>query len=88
MLSTSHLDGAWMLTGLSVWWSGAHTYKNAITNELFLFTSASAYLRFGGNDYLANAIKVCHLPRRCSLSMTDAPFDRPGTGVRALTLPT
>ncbi len=42
-----------------VWWSSAHTYKNAITNELFLYTSAEAYLRFGDAKYLANAQKVC-----------------------------
>ena len=41
-----------------VWWSTAHTYKNAVTNELFLFTSSEMYRRFGGSQYLANAMKV------------------------------
>ncbi|KAG8994282.1 hydrolase 76 protein [Tulasnella sp. JGI-2019a] len=44
--------------GGGVWWSTAHTYKNAITNELFLLTSASGYLRTGEASYLANAQKV------------------------------
>ena len=43
---------------LAVWWSSAHTYKNAITNELFLYISASGYNRFGNSTYLANAQKV------------------------------
>ena len=42
----------------SVWWSSAHTYKNAITNQLFLHTSANLYNRFGDSTYLANAQKV------------------------------
>lgn len=43
-----------------VWWSSAHTYKNAITNELFLLTSAQAYTRTGNKNetYLQNALKV------------------------------
>lgn len=41
-----------------VWWSTAHTYKNAITNELFLLTSANGYLRNRNPTYLANAQKV------------------------------
>lgn len=44
--------------GGGVWWSSAHTYKNAITNELFLYTSAAGYLRGGGQTYLDNAIKT------------------------------
>ncbi|KAI0773562.1 glycoside hydrolase family 76 protein [Fomes fomentarius] len=44
--------------GGGMWWSTAHTYKNAVTNELFLFISASAYLRFGDNAYLQNAQKT------------------------------
>ena len=42
----------------SVWWSSAHTYKNAITNQLFLHTSANMYNRFGDSTYLANAQQV------------------------------
>ncbi|KAF8550204.1 Six-hairpin glycosidase [Imleria badia] len=41
----------------SVWWSSAQTYKNAITNELFLLTSAQAYSRTGNTNYLQNAFK-------------------------------
>ncbi|KAG8986588.1 hydrolase 76 protein, partial [Tulasnella sp. JGI-2019a] len=33
------------------------TYKNSITNELFLYTSADGYLRTGQATYLANAQK-------------------------------
>lgn len=43
---------------LLVWWSSARTYKNAITNELFLLTSAEAYLRTRNGTYLENALKV------------------------------
>ncbi|KAE9411554.1 glycoside hydrolase family 76 protein [Gymnopus androsaceus JB14] len=44
--------------GGGVWWSTAHTYKNAITNELFLYTSADGFLRGGGQTYLDNANNV------------------------------
>ncbi|KAI9572201.1 glycoside hydrolase family 76 protein [Boletus coccyginus] len=43
--------------GGGVWWSSALTYKNAITNELFLLTSAEAYLRTRNDTYLENALK-------------------------------
>lgn len=41
-----------------MWWSTEHTYKNAITNELFLLTSAAGYLRTKNEAYLENANKV------------------------------
>jgi len=44
--------------GGGVWWSKAHTYKNAITNELFLYTSAAGYLRGQGDQYKTNANNV------------------------------
>ncbi|KAF8556147.1 glycoside hydrolase family 76 protein [Imleria badia] len=44
--------------GGGVWWSSAQTYKNAITNELFLLTSAQAYSRTGNMTYLENALKA------------------------------
>jgi len=44
--------------GGGVWWSSAHTYKNAITNELFLYTSADGFLRTGNQQYLTNAKNV------------------------------
>ncbi|TFK44668.1 glycoside hydrolase family 76 protein [Crucibulum laeve] len=53
------ISGQWDNTcGGGVWWSTAHTYKNAVTNELFLLLSASGYLRFRNQAYLDNANKV------------------------------
>ncbi|KAG1751508.1 glycoside hydrolase family 76 protein, partial [Suillus paluster] len=50
--------GEWDNTcGGGVWWSTDHTYKNAITNELFLLTSAAGYLRTKNERYLENANK-------------------------------
>ncbi|KIK69484.1 glycoside hydrolase family 76 protein [Collybiopsis luxurians FD-317 M1] len=43
--------------GGGVWWTVDHTYKNAITNELFLTLSAQGYLRFKNETYLENAKK-------------------------------
>lgn len=58
---SSHTPGAlalFLIYSLVVWWSSAHKYKNAITNELFLLTSAQAYLRTRNSTYLQNALKV------------------------------
>lgn len=44
--------------GGGLWWSDAHDYKNAITNELYLLTSALFYLRNGNETYLENAKKT------------------------------
>ncbi|KAJ8481984.1 hypothetical protein ONZ45_g15112 [Pleurotus djamor] len=45
--------------GGGVWWSSARDYKNAITNELFLLTSASGYIRNRQlTGYLDNAKKT------------------------------
>ncbi|KAJ3786559.1 glycoside hydrolase family 76 protein [Lentinula aff. detonsa] len=44
--------------GGGVWWTVDHTYKNAITNELFLTLSAQGYLRFKNDTYLENAKKA------------------------------
>lgn len=44
-----------------VWWSSDKTYKNAITNELFVLTSAEGYIRNGNKTYLDNAQKVSTL---------------------------
>ncbi|KAF9478615.1 glycoside hydrolase family 76 protein [Pholiota conissans] len=53
------IAGQWDNTcGGGVWWSTAHTYKNAVTNELFLLLSASGYLRNRDPTYLANAQKT------------------------------
>ncbi|KZV74829.1 glycoside hydrolase family 76 protein [Peniophora sp. CONT] len=44
--------------GGGVWWNTDHGYKNAITNELFLYTSARGYQITGDATYLANAQKT------------------------------
>ncbi|KAF5373367.1 hypothetical protein D9757_009735 [Collybiopsis confluens] len=44
--------------GGGVWWTVDHTYKNAVTNELFLTLSAQGYLRFKNETYLDNAKKA------------------------------
>ncbi|TFL03058.1 glycoside hydrolase family 76 protein [Pterulicium gracile] len=41
--------------GGGLWWSTAHTYKNAITNELFFMASGTLYLRTGQEVFLENA---------------------------------
>ena len=52
------IAGQWDDTcGGGVWWSTAHTYKNSVTNELFLLTSAEGYNRSKNQTYLDNANK-------------------------------
>jgi hypothetical protein len=42
-----------------VWWSKARTYKNTITNALFMHVSAAMYLRHKDKPgYLQNAVNV------------------------------
>jgi predicted alpha-1,6-mannanase (GH76 family) len=44
--------------GGGVWWSGAHDYKNAITNELFIVSSMKMYEKTHDASYLATAKKA------------------------------
>ncbi|EIM86910.1 Six-hairpin glycosidase [Stereum hirsutum FP-91666 SS1] len=44
--------------GGGLWWDTTHGYKNAITNHLYVRTSAQGYLRTGNDTYLENALKV------------------------------
>ncbi|KAH8924397.1 glycoside hydrolase family 76 protein [Atractiella rhizophila] len=44
--------------GGGMWWSSARDYKNAVTNEQFLYVSAKGYLRGFGQNYLDNANKA------------------------------
>lgn len=46
------------MRAIIVWWSSDKTYKNSITNHLYLLTSAEGYNRNQNATYLANAEKV------------------------------
>ncbi|EPQ57052.1 Six-hairpin glycosidase [Gloeophyllum trabeum ATCC 11539] len=61
--------------GGGVWWSSANTYKNAITNELFLLTSASGYLRTGNQTYLDNANKEWNWLSNSGMRNSDGLFN-------------
>ncbi|KAF8556149.1 glycoside hydrolase family 76 protein [Imleria badia] len=61
--------------GGGVWWSSAHTYKNAITNELFLLTSAQAYSRTGNKTYLQNALKEYNWLMNSGMQGSDGLFN-------------
>jgi len=66
------IAGQWDNTcGGGVWWSTAHTYKNAITNELFLLLSSSGYLRFRRQNYLDNAIKTWNWLKNTGMRNSD-----------------
>ncbi|KAJ6577077.1 glycoside hydrolase [Mycena sp. CBHHK59/15] len=57
----SIVEAQWDTTvcGGGVWWSSAKNYKNSITNELFLFVSATGAINFPSNTaFLANANKT------------------------------
>ncbi|KAF4567449.1 hydrolase 76 protein [Pleurotus pulmonarius] len=62
--------------GGGVWWSSARTYKNAITNELFLLTSASGFLRNRQlTNYLDNATKVWNWLKGSGMRNADGLFN-------------
>ncbi|KAF8213774.1 glycoside hydrolase family 76 protein [Mycena galopus ATCC 62051] len=57
----SIVESAWDTTvcGGGVWWSNAQSYKNSITNELFLLVSATGAINFPSNTaFLKNANNV------------------------------
>ncbi|GLB37100.1 putative glycoside hydrolase family 76 protein [Lyophyllum shimeji] len=67
------INGQWddTVCGGGVWWSTAHTYKNAITNELFLMISAEGYIRFGRQDMLTNAWKTWNWLKNSGMRNSD-----------------
>ncbi|HEY0936670.1 MAG TPA: glycoside hydrolase family 76 protein [Trebonia sp.] len=55
---TANLDGWDSRCGGGLWWNQQRTYKNAITNELFLTLAALLHQRSpGGHDYLDWALR-------------------------------
>ncbi|KAJ7925284.1 glycoside hydrolase family 76 protein [Mycena leptocephala] len=65
--------GQWDNTcGGGVWWSTAHTYKNAITNELFLLISATGAINFPGQTaFLNNANLVWNWLKNSGMRNSD-----------------
>ncbi|KAL1748686.1 glycoside hydrolase family 76 protein [Schizophyllum fasciatum] len=57
--------------GGGVWWSSEHSYKNAVTNELFLYLSANGYNRFGKQSYLDNAKKTWNWLKNSGMRNSD-----------------
>jgi hypothetical protein len=67
-------------TKLAVWWTTDHTYKNAITNELFLLTSSRGFQLTGDQKFMDNARKVLkHL--LSTITLLTLLHGRPGHGV-------
>lgn len=79
---TPNVPALLFIGSLIVWWSSEHTYKNAITNELFLLTSAEAYLRTKNTTYLENARKVRAIVFHCVCDDHLPAFTRNTLGVR------
>ncbi|KAJ7226092.1 glycoside hydrolase family 76 protein [Mycena pura] len=73
----SLVEGAWdNVCGGGVWWSSDENYKNSITNELYLLTSAVGAIRFPNNPvFLTNAINARNWIKNSALRNSQGLFN-------------